>query len=230
MLHQRNHQQFSDCHAEKSEARNPKKGPEALFLCKVEQVLWQNDQILWMPELSRTNNPDCSVTPSRRCYEMLLCRPALWLFMWRDIFLSRSAIGYERIRFWFDLTRADVIQLESVPCEAMQGLFWCPCFFLFLCVCVWLELMWKMKENKWGRLSRSYDKPPQMYGRFFLAVCFLHLYLSLSSAVQRKWTGPTFHIFTAKKSNIWVIAANMKILHFILPMLQGAGKLHTCIK
>ena len=136
MLHQRNHQQFSDCHAEKSEARNPKKGPEALFLCKVEQVLWQNDQILWMPELSRTNNPDCSVTPSRRCYEMLLCRPALWLFMWRDIFLSRSAIGYERIRFWFDLTRADVIQLESVPCEAMQGLFWCPCFFLFLCVCV----------------------------------------------------------------------------------------------
>ena len=138
MLHQRNHQQFSDCHAEKSEARNPKKGPEALFLCKVEQVLWQNDQILWMPELSRTNNPDCSVTPSRRCYEMLLCRPALWLFMWRDIFLSRSAIGYERIRFWFDLTRADVIQLESVPCEAMQGLFWCPCFFLFLCVCVCL--------------------------------------------------------------------------------------------
>lgn len=51
--------------------------------------------------------------------------------------LSRSTIGYEHIHFLFDLTRADVIQLQSVPCEATQDLFWCPSFW------VWLELKWK---------------------------------------------------------------------------------------
>lgn len=56
--------------------------------------------------------------------------------------LSRSTIGYEHIHFWFDLTRADVIQLESVPCEAMPGLFWCPYFW------VWLELM-----RKWSKTN-----------------------------------------------------------------------------
>lgn len=37
---------------------------------------------------------------------------AVVIYVERDL-LSRSTIGYEDIHFLFDLTRADVIQLES---------------------------------------------------------------------------------------------------------------------
>lgn len=40
--------------------------------------------------------------------------------------LSRSTIVDTSTFFLFDLTRADVIQLESEPCEARKGLLWCP--------------------------------------------------------------------------------------------------------
>lgn len=124
--------------------------------------------------------------------------------------LSRSTIGYERIHFWLGLTRADVIQLESVPREAVQHLFWCPYF----------ESGWSSRANEWKQSGVSRDRvqnnnnkkiKPAAANEPALIRCTFYR----DSASLHKLTWPTFYIFSAKRK-IWVTAGNMNIFHLIL--------------
>lgn len=194
---------------------------------KLQQVLWQNEQILRMFVLSHTNHPDCVAAPNRRCYEIFLSVRSCG-YLCRDIFLSRSTIGHEHIHFWFDLIRADVIQLESVPREAMQGLFWCPYFESGCGAHV------ELSENKHVSVKiihytviSSGTCVHQL--EFLMAVHFTEIHeMSLSFIL---WSSATYmnltdiYIFLQLKNrNFWVAAGNMKIFHLILPIQQRASE------
>ena len=140
----KNKRQLSGClqsTRKKTEARKREKKKGWQVSCqdlreKLEQVLWQNEQSLWWLELSLSHthtHTHAHAHAHAHAHTRLCCSaklPTIWniplglmlrLFIWRDL-LNRSTIGYVHFHFWSDLKRADVIQLESVPREAV-GLF-----------------------------------------------------------------------------------------------------------